>query len=131
MFEKLRIIEFVPQSVVTCHDAVTGGNGINCRIELATCLNVHEFTSDIDSSNLQIMFTLTLGQAVIEATCFGINQIRSERPCVTTKEGVGEGNVSPEKAHVVEANQEQGKGVHQALGSFGTQSGRIERAEGH
>ena len=57
------------------------------------------------------MLALTIAEARLELTCFGIHQICGVFVGILAKKGVGERAVSPPETEQMETNQEQRQGI--------------------
>ena len=61
------------------------------------------------------MSTLARGEAAfVQLAGFGIHQIGGEGARIATEQRVRERNITPEEAHIVQANQQHGQGVDEA-----------------
>ena len=105
--------ELVPQLVVPVLDRRHQAQRIEGGVEHVTLLQVEELAVKVGAGDLQIVFPLSGGEAVMELAGLGVDQIGREGLGVASEQYVRQRDVSPEESHQVQPYQQDDEGVEQ------------------
>lgn len=123
--------QLIPQAVVARADLHAELDRVHRGVQRPGGFQVEQLAADVHAGEVEVVVPLPGAELRMQVTGLGVHQIGGVGARVPSEERVGQRAVAPGEPGQVQADQEDGQGVHEAVHGGGSHGGLEHRAVRH